>query len=178
VNLNQIEKKLREAEFFLGEMRKQETRAFGDREPFDFYLSAFLSAARTVDYRLRHEQAATYPRWRKAWDARLASNEKSLIKFLVDDRNVEVHESGSGRSVKTAEIPLSGNTTYSDDSGTLQVFAPPRPLIPQRVGPDAVIMKPSYHFTIAGAERKATDACAEYLSLLTRMVEQFKADRP
>jgi hypothetical protein len=91
MNLNQIEKKLREAEFFLGKMQKQESRAFGDKEPFDFCLSAFLNAARTVDYRLRHEQAATYPSWRTAWDARLAHNEKSLIKFLVDNRNVEVH---------------------------------------------------------------------------------------
>jgi hypothetical protein len=176
MNLDQIEKKLREGEYFLGKMRERESRAFGDREPFDFCLSAFLSAARTVDYRLRHEQAATYPSWRTAWDARLPPNERTLIKFLVDDRNIEVHESGSGRSMKTAEIPLSGNTTYSDESGTLTVLAPPRALT-GNVGPDAVIMKPSYHFTIDGAERKATDACAEYLSLLTRMVQELKAEQ-
>jgi hypothetical protein len=40
-----VDKKLREARFFLDQMREQERRAFGDKEPFDFYLSAFLNAA-------------------------------------------------------------------------------------------------------------------------------------
>jgi len=88
----------------LDKMIRQERRIFIGAnpfepfEPFDHYLSAFLSAARTVDYRLRHEQAAIYPDWRKAWDASLTPQENSLIKFMVDDRNDEVHESGSSRS--------------------------------------------------------------------------------
>ena len=48
MNLDRIEKKLREADFFLNKMREQERSAFGDREPFDFYLSAFLSAGMTI----------------------------------------------------------------------------------------------------------------------------------
>jgi len=60
MNLETVEKKLREAESCLTQMREQETRAFGDKEPFDFHLSAFLNAGRTVDYRLRHEHSATY----------------------------------------------------------------------------------------------------------------------
>jgi hypothetical protein len=35
----EIDKKLREAQFQLGEMRKYERMAFGDRERFDFALS-------------------------------------------------------------------------------------------------------------------------------------------
>ncbi len=58
-------------------------------------------------------------------DARLAPEEDGLIKFMVDDRNVEVHASGSGRSVKTAGIALWGDTTYSDDSGTTEVSLRP-----------------------------------------------------
>jgi hypothetical protein len=178
MNLEQIEKKLREADFFLGKMREQESRAFGDKEPFDFYLSAFLNAARTVDYRLRHERGATYKNWRATWDASLPPGQNRLIEFMVCDRNIEVHESGSGRSVKSEEVPITGSTTYSDKSGTLHVFASPRALMPDKAGPDVVISKPSYHFTIAGSERSATEACAEYLSLLSGMVEQFKADHP
>jgi len=34
-------------------MIDQESGAFGDKEPFDFNLSAFLSAAKTVDNRRR-----------------------------------------------------------------------------------------------------------------------------
>jgi len=44
--------------------------------------------------------------------------------------------------------------------------------------PDAVIEKPAYHFTIAGSERGAVDACSECLSLLSSMVQQFKIDHP
>ena len=54
MNIESVEKKLREANSCLAKMRDQESRAFGDKEPFDFALSAFLNAARTVDYRLCH----------------------------------------------------------------------------------------------------------------------------
>ncbi|WP_172899853.1 hypothetical protein [Bradyrhizobium erythrophlei] len=123
MDLERIEKKLREAQFFLDKMRDQESRAVGDRDPFDFYLSACLSAARTVDYRLKHEQP-TYNGWRKNWDASLSPSEAGLVKFMIDDRNVEVHESGSSRTVKTEEIKIVGDT-YSDKSGTFYVSGPP-----------------------------------------------------
>ena len=45
VQLDQIEKKVREAEFFASKMREQESRAFGDKEPFD--LSERISKRRT-----------------------------------------------------------------------------------------------------------------------------------
>ena len=35
---------------------------------------------------------------------------------------------------------------------------------------------PTYYFTIDGTERKATDACEEYLALLIQMVAKFKSD--
>ena len=66
--MHNVEKKLREARFFLNKMTEHERLAFDDKEPFDFYLSAFLNAGRTVDYRLRYEQAAVYPNWRIGWE--------------------------------------------------------------------------------------------------------------
>ncbi len=168
MDLERIEKKLREARFFLDKMRDQESGAFGDKEPFDFYLSACLGAARSVDYRLRHEQPTTYPAWRKSWDESLTSPEQRLIEFMVIDRNVEVHESGSTRSIKTEEIKIVGDT-YSDKSSTHYVSGPPGM-------PSASIFKPAYLFAIDGVERKATEACAEYLTLLERMLAKFKAD--
>ena len=168
MDLERIEKKLREARFFLDKMRDQVGRAFGDKEPFDYYLSACLGAARSVDYRLRHEQP-TYKEWRKNWDASLTPSEAGLIKFLVDDRNFEVHKSGSTRGVKTEELKIAGS--YSDKSGTVEVFGPPGM-------PPAHIIKPAYFFTIDGVDRKATEACAEYLMLLERMLAEFKAAHP
>ena len=81
MNTESVEKKQREARFFLTKMIEHEARAFRDVEPFDFYLSAFLSAARSVDYPLHHEQAATYPVWRDSWKAALAPNDDQLMKI-------------------------------------------------------------------------------------------------
>jgi hypothetical protein len=160
LDLVRVHKKLLETQFFLYKMIKQERRIFIGANPydpfeqFDHYLSAFLSAARTVDYRLRHEQKAIYPDWRKAWDASLTLEENALIKFMVDDRNVEVHRSGSSRNEAREGI------------GTVTIGGMP----------PAVADKITFNFTIEGAERKVTEGCAAYLALLQRMVAQFEAD--
>jgi hypothetical protein len=78
MNAESVEKKLREAQYFLEQMIEKERLAFGDKEQFDFNLSAFLSAMKTVDYRLRREQPGTYPTWRTAWDAKLSSADDCL----------------------------------------------------------------------------------------------------
>ncbi len=170
LDLARVHKKIAEAHFFLGKMTEQERRVAGDREPFDYYLSAFLSSCRTIDYRLCHEQKATYKPWRKAWNARLAPEENSLIKFMVDDRNDEVHESGSCRSVGQEDIEL-GIGEHRLPGGLFTISGPPGM-------PPVVIHKPTYNFAIDGAERNATEACAAYLGLLRRMVAEFEADHP
>jgi hypothetical protein len=179
MNIESAEKKLREADWFLTKMREQEVRASGDNEPFDFCLSAFLNAARTVDYRLRHEHGAAYKPWREQW---INTNPKddAFIKFFVDDRRDEVHESGSARDVKQESIPFRGQ--YSDPSGTWISDSVPLVLAEACGVPEAerhpVIYKPAYFFTIDGTERKATEACGAYLGLLKKMVAQFNADHP
>ncbi len=170
MELIRVYKKLSEAQFFLGKLREQDLKLIGDKQPFDYYLSAFLNAGRTVDYRLRHEQVAIYPAWRTAWDASLTPQEKSLIKFMVDDRNVEVHESGSSRSVAQEGIKFPIGTHYVE-GGMIDVSGPPG------MEP-AVIFKPTYNFTIDGAEHNAIEACASYLALLQRMVDSFAATHP
>jgi hypothetical protein len=169
VNLDTIEKKLREAGFFLKEMTRHERMAFGE-ERVDFCLSAFLGAMQTVDYRLRHEEGALYKPWRRTWDARRTTAELELIKFMVDDRNVEVHASGSSRDVRIEKFAVS---EFYDESGML--YAPGNPSLGTSPG---TFDKPAYYFTISGTERKAADACGEYWALMARMVADFKADHP
>ena len=79
---------------------------------------------------------------------------------------------GSRRSVRQEDIKVGVGGSYSDGSGTLQVLGSPSVLL--GVDTAAVIHKPTYNFTIDGTERKATEACAEYLALLKRMVEKFE----
>jgi hypothetical protein len=170
MDLVRVQRKIAEAHFFLRHMIEQERRLVGDRESFDYYLSAFLSAGRTVDYRLRHAQKATYPEWRTGWDTGLSPQESALIKFMVDDRNDEVHASGSSRSVTQEGVPLPLGESRID-GGIFYISGPPGM-------PPPVADKPSYKFTIDGVEREATETCSAYLVLLQRMVAEFEAAHP
>src|SRR5262249_5501688 len=106
----------------------------------------------------------------RPWDATLTEEQQRLIKFMIDDRNVEVHESGSSRRVGIENREL-GLGIHKLASGTGELFGPPGV-------PPAIIQTPAYYFTIDGTERKATEACGEYLALLEQMVAAFKADKP
>ena len=166
--MQKVDKKLREARFFLEKMAERAAMAFGDHERFDFYLSAFLSAGRSVDYRLRHT-SPTYLAFRAAWDKSLSADEAELIKFMVDDRNVEVHEAGSTRREEELRIPVQG--TYEDASGTLTVSSGGVPGIPV---PPAQIIRPTYSFVVCGRQIAALEACGTYLGLLERVVRDYR----
>jgi hypothetical protein len=172
--MDQVRKKLREARFFQRRMSERTQMAFGDHEEFDFYLSALLSAARSIDYRLRHEQGATYSSFRDQWDKNLSPDDKRLVKFLVDDRNLEVHESGSGRNQGETRIPVLGE--YRDKSGTLSVSGTPLVLAAATgspPSPPAEIVKPTYSFRIDGLEVPVSECCEKYLGLLERLLADY-----
>jgi hypothetical protein len=163
MELRRIEKKLREAEFFLFHLKQREQYPLGNAEELDFLLSAFLSAARTVDYRLRHEQGDGYRAWRKEWDERMDPNDRLLVKFIDDDRALEVHESGSGRTEKL--FPMGVRM----EEGKVVGFVPlpaPRP---------GAIAKPDFFYsvTVDGKEERATDVCERYVALTKAMLEAF-----
>lgn len=170
---DKVSKKIREARFFLDRMIEREALAFGDHEQFDFLLSAFLSASRSIDYRMRCEEGDAYRVFRDQWDAHLSAGERELIKFLVDDRNREVHRSGSTRAQHHVEIPLHG--TYRDRSGTAQVWGPPMALTGEQVA--AAIMKPAYFFEVEGRRVQVVERCEAYLRLLERMVFEYANSR-
>jgi hypothetical protein len=166
-----VEAKLQEAQSFLDKMRDQEQMAFS-QEPFNHSLSAFLNAARTVDYRLRDE-CAIYKEWREEWNGKHPSQHR-LIKSMVEKRRNEVHASGSGLIVKSKEIKVGSGSSYSDKSGILSVMGSPGPLIGAE--PYAAISMPQYFFDIDGIERPVTEVCAECLTALRQMVAQYKTE--
>ena len=121
-----IDKKLREAGYFLDKMRKHEAKAFGDKEPFDFLLSAFLNATTSARCAYRKEQDrernAAIKSWKATWENGLTGNENRIYDFMQVDRVAEVHRGGSSRDVKNDEIKVGFGGSYSDDSGTLTVM--------------------------------------------------------
>jgi resolvase-like protein/helix-turn-helix resolvase-like protein len=123
MNLERVKKKLREARFFLSRMQDEEKERFLQREPLDFYMSAFLNAGYSVNETLvkyeinqlpikeRRKCIAWLDRWKQ--DA-LTPQEKGLIKFVEDDRGKEVHREGSRRKGKIEQRELVG--THLDHS--------------------------------------------------------------
>jgi hypothetical protein len=68
-------------------MREQERRAFGDKEPFDFYLSAFLNAGTSFrgEFHVRQDRNRNdaIKAWRKAWKDGLSPGDKALYQFIT-----------------------------------------------------------------------------------------------
>jgi hypothetical protein len=167
MDLTQVHKKLREAAFFLDKLRGQEPVIFGDKEPFHFYLSAYLSAARSVILRLEREHVLRYNVWRKRWHkTTLNADQYSLMIFMADERNYEVHESSPNRIVGEEGVKLPGGTHSRDGA----IFTHSGP-----AGTESVVSRPTYSFTKDGNDVKVTKACAEYLELLQQMVAEFEA---
>jgi hypothetical protein len=164
--MHTVRKKLREARFFLRQLSVQQQLAFADPEEFDFFLSAFLCAGRSIDYRLRHRFQDQYRAFFHKWEPTLEPNERTLLKFMVDNRNLEVHQTGSSRAKGEELVPVAQR--YQDKSGTMTVVGPPGLLA-------AEIVKPVYTFSVDGDYVPVIQCCEKYLDLLERLVAAFSA---
>jgi hypothetical protein len=175
MDIQAVKEKLQEARSCLGEMLDYEQRAFGGGpRTFDQALSGFLGAGRSVDYRLQYEFGDKYRKWRKAWDAQHLSEDR-ILESMHKKRDTDVHQSGSGRDIKSEKIKVGVGSSYTDKSGsTLTNMGSPSP----QMGVDlsATISKPRYVFNESGTERPVTKVCAEYLVVLEQMVGLFEAD--
>ena len=158
--------KLREAHLFYGKMHERASMAFGEHEEFDFFLSAVLSAGRSVTFVLQKERSDEYKAFFKSWHKTLSPSEQRLLDFMNDQRVSEVHKTGSTRDRKDEPIPVWNS--YGDKSGSVTVAAPPG-----LSEPPARVLKPAYFFDIDGVERNALTVCKEYLDLLDVLIEEF-----
>jgi hypothetical protein len=167
--IDSVKAKLHEARSALTEMRDEEQKAAGESR-YDHRLNAFLSAARSVDYRLRCEYPNRYPDWRKQWNAQYPA-EDSLLVIINSKRADDVHKRGSGRTVKAEEIKVGTGGSYSDKGGKVESSGSPKALI--GVDTSASIFRHEYFFD----DRPATKVCERGLAILEQMVAQFEADK-
>ena len=78
-------KKLREAIFFFDALSEESGQAVrNDPEIFSYYLSAFLSAARSVTFALQWEEKEKYDKWFPEWRDGLAEEDKQLFGLFVE----------------------------------------------------------------------------------------------
>ncbi len=166
MEIPRTKKKLREARFFYGKMHERASMAFGEHEEFDFLLSAFLSAGRTVTCALQKERSDEYKAFFDTWKKKLPSSEQRLLVFMNDERVSEVHKAGSTRDRQDELIPVW--SSYCDKCGLVTVAAPPG-----LSEPPATVLTPAYFFHIDGAQRNVLSVCKEYLDLLDVLIEEF-----
>ena len=99
--------KLAEARFFLGQLRAEAARVVRPDPPaFGHYLSAFISAARSVPWVLQNEAKEKYGAWKPKWEAGLTNEERELLKFTNERRLDEVKRKGVATNVNWKYVSI------------------------------------------------------------------------
>jgi hypothetical protein len=116
-DLPRTRRKPDEAKFFLWQMETwigQSTEQ-GAREwrVFGYYLSAFINAGRGVTFVLHKEDKPLYKRKWLEWDARLSSEEKKFLQFMVDLRDTEVKKTGIELQQAAQTIPITETASWA-----------------------------------------------------------------
>jgi hypothetical protein len=158
-----IQKKLREAKFFLGHMSQSARSTRLDHEHLEFYLSAFLSAARSVTDFFERKQKAWWSQW-KANRASKSPEDLRLLNQMTKQRDNEVHEKGADVSHQVEDVPLSKIET---PLGLHAAYAPSfgEPWGEVKVG------RKVYYFMLGGKAVPVIETCQRYVGLLERAVE-------
>jgi len=167
--IERTQRKLREAQFFLGKLVQEGGRVVrSDPEAFGFYLSALLSAARSVTWALQFEEKDKYDAWFPNWLARRPADDQEFLAFLKDQRNYEQKRGGAEVSVAWDYIPVSRvpTTNRSHPAYGFHWFGPPGT-------PEPLVGVPVHSFESASGDQDVVVACRRYVGLLSELVRDF-----
>ncbi len=164
--------KLAEAEYFYAEMQKD----FEDRLAFNFKLSAFLAAARSV-LQYAHAEAKAKAGGQAWYDGQVASN--PIVGFFKDKRNINIH-------VKPVEVRADigieiTETLQLSEALTIEVFEEgrlvgrhrvesPRPAADQEVADRPAIIRSVYRFADWSGPEDLIALSRTYLDQLASIV--------
>ncbi|MGO9606389.1 MAG: hypothetical protein ACLQAT_23865 [Candidatus Binataceae bacterium] len=189
MTLSQTPRKLREARFFFEKLRATaKPKAFNIHHPshlalnltvnagkdaklrvnteeFGFYLSAFLSAARSVTFVLQNEDRKTYDEFFPTWLDALDPEDRELLDKMNDQRVHEVHRLGATVTLEEKVIPI--YDVHETSSGRVAVSTSARRT------PRSTITVPAWRLTISGRPSELVDICSRYLELLKDLIEKF-----
>ncbi len=170
------DRKLSEAEFFLQQLTKEyerggrrsgyvsfehyeeesnKTPPAGPSQAFEYYLSAFLSSARSVTLVLQYEAKETYDAWFPGWIEKLCAGDRELFKFMNEQRVAEIHKLG-------VQFLMEEKAVSSGQLAGLFEIPP-------------VIGVSEWH--LKGPGDKSQDAvgvCERYLTLLVQLLREFR----
>ncbi|MEP6833218.1 MAG: hypothetical protein ABJB74_07475 [Gemmatimonas sp.] len=160
------QRKLREAIFFLEKMRGTELSQHLSSEEFGFYLSAFLSAARSVTFTMQAEDSAVYQPARVAWGNSLNVEEKKFLKFMIEERNLVEKV---GKASVTQSIEMISMSEFRSKR------PPPRTSRSQIIRPfnrdQPEVGALQHHFEYDGADWPVADLCNRYIEMLSSFLK-------
>lgn len=161
--------KLGEAEFFYRKLSALQQRIVSNEpEAFGFYLSAFLSAARSVSLVLQTEHKQKYDEWFLGWKESLPTDEQALLTNFNEQRVATVHRKGAEVAHRSEAISQSEFFLAAALEGA-QVHiwtGPPGTPLPQ-------FYRSVRSFNFDGEEAEVVQACGRYLAVVSDLVKSF-----
>jgi hypothetical protein len=171
-------KKLGETLFFLRLLiNHREHIMGGEPHAFLYYLSAFLSAGRSVTFALQAEEKTKYDAWFPSWYSNnCTEEERELLKSMNDQRVEEVKKRGATIRVEMEAIPMvelrRADIERQHPAYGFQWFSPPQVLgFPG--SPEA--KRPMHYFQLGKNKADVIATCKRYVKLLDRLVQEFVA---
>jgi hypothetical protein len=164
----QTQRKVREARFFLEHLRDRAGDLPLDSERVRFYLSALLSAGRSVTFVLQTEEKGKYDAWYPAWEGGLDLADQHLLRYLNDQRVAEVHKVGADVS-STIDYKQVAELRVERGGRWKVLFVAPPGAPPPEIG------FATHHFKVGDDLVDLRDVCERYVSLLEHLVRAFLA---
>jgi hypothetical protein len=169
LDLNATKFKLAEAHFFYAKLCGVGSRVVVQRpEEFHFYLSAFLSAGRSVTLVLQAEHKAKYDAWFPDWKAALPMDQAALLVNFNEQRVATIHLK-SARVIQGEEM-ISGAeylAAASLEGADIEISGPPGVPLP-------TFRKVVRSFSFDGAQSEVLQSAGQYLALVQRLVADFE----
>jgi hypothetical protein len=166
--------KLEEAKFFNGLLRNEQNKPPGHlaaaqpNKAFLFYLSAFMSAARSIPWVMQNEDKEKYDKWLREWENTLTKDDRDLLKFTNAVRIDVVKRQGAATEVEWGLVPA--ESVYTDKS-----FHPAYGFhfMGSSFQGTARVGVQIHHFEIGGQKVAVTDVCDRYIEYNERMIADF-----
>ena len=165
--IESTQKKLCEARFFCAKL-EHESRTPPTREPevLEFYLSAFLSAARSVTFALQSEEKQKYDAWFPMWLGSRSPEEKEILKLFRAQRNRVLKEGVADVAPDWALVPV----TQLQTSGTPY---PAHLLWWGESVPEVGVRILRFDSSLGVTDSDVIPTCTRYITLLDQLVGDF-----
>ena len=161
--------KTKRSRIFFRNLRAIDRKTFSpEPESFGYYLSAFVSAGRSVTLALQSEHKQEYDSWFPAWLESLTDEECALLEQFNTHRIATIHKQGIEVSYQWEEMSQSEFLLAAATEGVnIQMFRGPPGIAAIRS------QRPVRTFAASGNESQVTETASGYLRLLQRMVVEF-----